>query len=75
MESVKQAAVKILDEMPDDCTWEQIQVRFELYAVIQRGEREIDAGGGIPNDQVMMEAEEWLASSGRPTLAANSTES
>lgn len=73
--TAKQTALAILTALPDECTWEQVRQRIDLYIKIEQGEAEIDAGGGIPNDRVMKEAEEWLASSGRPTLVANSTES
>lgn len=48
--------------MPDDCTWEQVRYRMELCAKIEISEAEIDAGRGIPNEQVMQEMEQWLES-------------
>lgn len=62
METAKQLAMKVLQAMPDDCTWEQVRYRIELCAKIEISEAEIDAGRGIPNEQVMQEMEQWLKS-------------
>jgi hypothetical protein len=73
MDSVKASALKILNSLPDDCTWAEIRERFELFQKLLQGEAEIDSGGGIPNDRVMEEARQWLASSGQPRLVSSST--
>ena len=62
MDNVKQKVMRILQAMPDDCTWEQVRYRVELCAKIEIGEAEIDAGRGIPHEQVMQEMEQWLES-------------
>ena len=72
METAKQLAMKVLQAMPDDCTWEQVRYRIELCAKIEISEAEIDAGRGIPNERVMQEMEQWLKSYGQPQLASTS---
>lgn len=73
MESVKQCALKLVEALPDDCTWTEIRERIELYMRLEQAEGEIDSGGGIPNERVMEEARTWLASSGQPRLVSSST--
>jgi predicted transcriptional regulator len=70
MQNVKSEALAQLQGMPDNITWDQIAYRFYLRASIERSMAEIDAGKGIPHEQVMKEINEWLASSGanRPAV-------
>ncbi|HYH66615.1 MAG TPA: hypothetical protein VD866_18110 [Urbifossiella sp.] len=62
MSTAKAAALAMIQKLPDDATWEKITELLTLRAVLEQGVAEIDAGRGIPHDQVMKEMDEWLAS-------------
>jgi hypothetical protein len=72
MSTAKAAALALIQKLPDDATWEKITELLTLRAVIEQGEAEIDAGRGIPHDQVVKEAGEWHKSYGpRPGLPSS----
>lgn len=72
MSKVKADALAIIQAMPDDCTWEQLFYRIYVRAQVEQGMAEIDAGKGIPHEQVKREVAEWLASFGPRPLAPTS---
>ena len=51
----------MIEELPDDATWEQIQERIGFVAGVRQGLRELDEGKGIPHDRVREEFAEWLS--------------
>ena len=70
MSNAKQQALEMIVAMPDACSWEHIVDRITLKANLERGFAEIDAGHGIPHEQLKKEMREWLRSSG-PVLHAS----
>lgn len=56
----KQAALKILRNLRDDVTYEDIM--YELYVMekIERGLRELDEGKGISHEEVKKSLSKWL---------------
>jgi predicted transcriptional regulator len=56
----KEIAIKTIQELPDDATWEDIQERISFVAAVRRGLRQLDEGKGIPHDRVREEFAEWL---------------
>lgn len=56
----KEIAIKTIQELPEDATWEDIQERINFVAAVRRGLRELDEGKGIPHDRVREEFAEWL---------------
>ena len=56
----KEIAIKTIEELPDDATWEDIQERISFVAAVRRGLRQLDEGKGIPHDRVREEFAEWL---------------
>jgi hypothetical protein len=73
MSNAKAQALDVVRGLPDDCTWEQIVERIALKAQLELGMAEIDAGKGIPHEQLKQEMREWLRSSGPTRPAAIST--
>lgn len=72
MGNAKADALTLIQKMPDDATWETVLYRVYIRAKVEQGMAEIDAGKGIPHEQVMQEMEEWLASFGAPLPASTS---
>jgi predicted transcriptional regulator len=60
--TTKQIAIKSLQELPEDATWDDIQERINFVAGVRKGLRELDEGKGIPHERIREEFKEWLAS-------------
>ena len=60
--TIKEAAVKSIQELPEDATWEDIQERINFVAGVRKGLRELDEGQGTPHEQVREEFREWISS-------------
>ena len=58
----KKIALKTIERLPEDATWEDIQERINFVAVVRKGLCELDEGKGIPHDRVKEEFAEWLTS-------------
>jgi predicted transcriptional regulator len=58
--STKELAIRSLQELPEDATWEDVQERINFIAGVRRGLRELDEGKGIPHERVREEFAEWL---------------
>jgi len=59
---IKEIAIKSIQELPEDSTWEDIQERINFIAGVRKGLRELDEGKGIPHEKVKEEFREWLSS-------------
>jgi predicted transcriptional regulator len=68
----KQAALKIIEQMPDDVSLEDIMHELYFRQRVDRGLKESEEGKLIPHDEVMREIAEWLRSSGRPARGETS---
>ena len=60
--TIKEVAIKSIEELPEDATWEDIQERINFMAGIRKGLREMDQGKGIPHEKIREEFREWLSS-------------
>ena len=58
--TTKEIAIKTLQELPDDVSWEDIQERINFMAGVRRSLCELDDGKGIPHEKVKKEFAEWL---------------
>lgn len=60
--NVKEIAIKTIQQLPADATWEDIQERINFVAGVRKGLRELQEGKGIPHQAVIREFTEWLSS-------------
>jgi len=60
--TTKEIAIKSIQELPEDATWEDIQGRINFIAGVRKGLRELDEGKSIPHERVREEFSEWLSS-------------
>jgi predicted transcriptional regulator len=60
--STKEIAIRSIQELPEDATWEDIQERINFVAGVRKGLRELDDGRGIPHERIREEFREWLSS-------------
>jgi predicted transcriptional regulator len=56
----KEIAIKTIERLPEDASWEDIQERINFIAAIRKGLRELDEGKGMSHDKVRREFAEWL---------------
>ncbi len=56
----KEIAIKTIEQLPEDASWEDIQERINFIAAVRKGIRELDEGKGIPHEKVTEEFAEWL---------------
>lgn len=50
--NVKQQAHELIDQLPDNATWDEIAYRMEVHASIERGLADSDAGRVITQEEV-----------------------
>jgi predicted transcriptional regulator len=56
----------LLDQLPDDCTIDDVQYHLYVIASVEQGRAEIAEGKGIPHDQVKAELRrKWLRADGK----------
>ena len=58
----KDLAIKTIEQLPENATWEDIQERINFVIGVRKGLRELNEGQGIPHDTVKEEFNEWLSS-------------
>ena len=58
--TTKEIALRTIQQLPENASWEDIQERINFVAAVRRGLRELDDGKGIPHDKVKEEFAEWL---------------
>ena len=64
MGKVKAEAIRLIESLPDDCTWEELRYRLQVVEAVEEGLAAVAAGRVIPHDEAKRQAEEWLQSSG-----------
>ncbi len=57
--SAKEQVRKVLDQLPDDCSMEDVQYQLYLIEKVESGFRAIDEGQGIPHDEVKKQFATW----------------
>jgi predicted transcriptional regulator len=64
MQDAKQAVRDLLNDLPDDCTLDDVLYHLYVLSNVERGRAEADAGKAIPHAQVAAELRErWVAGS------------
>jgi predicted transcriptional regulator len=58
----KEIVLETIRSLPDDCSLEEIAERVEFMAAVQRGLDQLDAGEGIPHEDVKRQLASWLSS-------------
>lgn len=56
----KEIALKTIEQLPENVSWEEIQERINFIVGVRKGLRELDEGQGAPHDKVREEFAEWL---------------
>jgi predicted transcriptional regulator len=57
----KTAVRKVLDQLPDDCTLEDVQYHLYVLQQIENGQRDAAEGRTVPHDEIVRElTRKWL---------------
>lgn len=56
----KETAIKMIQDMPDSVSWEDIEERLHFLAAIDRGLEDIKAGRIRPHEDVKASLGNWL---------------
>jgi hypothetical protein len=59
--TVKQHAIKTIQELPDDVDWEDVKERIEFLSAVEKGLKELDSGQGILVEELEKEIKEWTS--------------
>lgn len=60
MSTAKEETRKMLDALPDNASWEDIQYSIYVRERIERGRREADAGKLIDQEEIEHRIARWL---------------
>ena len=63
--TVKEEMKKMLETLPEDCTWEDIQYDIYVREKIERGMAAANAGDIISQEEAEERVDQWLKSSGQ----------
>lgn len=60
MNTAKDEVRKLLDHLPDDASFEDIQYQVHVLDEIRRGSEEIERGEGLDHEDVKRRLARWL---------------
>jgi hypothetical protein len=64
MSPVKEEAIRIIQALPETCTYEDIQHHLYVREKIENSLESIDRGEGVSEEEADRRIDEWLASLG-----------
>jgi hypothetical protein len=64
MISLKSAAIRVIESLPEDCTMEDILYRLNFIEKIEKARKEIANGEVLSEEEADREIDQWLQSSG-----------
>jgi hypothetical protein len=60
IKNIKAEAVRLIQSLPEDCTFEDIQYHLYVLQKVERGIRSLEEEGGIPHEEVRERLAKWL---------------
>jgi hypothetical protein len=60
MRTIKQEVETILQQLPDDCSLEDIQYRLYLLEKVRLGMQSVETEGSVPHAQAKEHLQKWL---------------
>lgn len=61
MESTNQQVAKLIEQLPEDCSIEDVQYQLYVMETIRRRTKLADSGSLIPQTEVEKRMQEWLS--------------
>jgi hypothetical protein len=59
-QSLKQELTNMIQNLPDDCTIEDVQYRLHLINKVRRGEERLESEGGISQEEAEKRLSKWI---------------
>ena len=72
MGAAKQQAIELIESLPDDCTFDDIQYHLYVRRMVERGIQDIDAGRFVSQHEAELRVAEWVRSYGRSPASTGS---
>ena len=69
MKTPKQEALELLQQLPDDVSFERLIYELDFKFRVLRGIAQSERGEGIPHEEVKRRLSRWLESPGRQRLS------
>lgn len=60
MQTLKQELADLIQNLPDDCTIEDVQYRLYVLSKIRRGEERLANEGGISQEEAEKRLSKWI---------------
>ncbi len=60
MNDMKEQVRNLLDQLPDDCTIDDLQYHLYVLEKIRSGEESLASDGGIPHEEAKIRVRGWL---------------
>jgi hypothetical protein len=60
MSTAKEEIRKLLDSLPDDATWEDVQYSLYVRERVERGRREAQQAGLVDQEEIESRMKRWL---------------
>ena len=57
--TAKQDAIEAIEQLPDNVPFDEILYRLYALHKIRQGMQDVEAGRGIPSDELAREIEQW----------------
>ena len=58
--TAKEIAIKTIQKLPQDATWEDVQDRINFVTGVRKGLQELDEGMGISHERIKEEFQDCL---------------
>ncbi|MFO0898345.1 MAG: hypothetical protein U0836_13055 [Pirellulales bacterium] len=65
-QNIKRAVLEMIERMPEEATLEEIAAEIFFRQQVDEGLRQLDAGEGIPHEEVVQRLGKWLPASRSP---------
>jgi predicted transcriptional regulator len=64
MSPVKEAAIRLIQSLPEDCTFEDIQYHLYVREKVERGLQAVETGDVVSEEEADRRITQWLESFG-----------
>ena len=58
--SVKEIARGVMESLPDDVSWDELQYRLYVQEVVEESDKEFEAGLGVSHEEAKRRLKKWL---------------
>ena len=59
--SVKEIAMNVMESLPDDVSWDELQCQHYVREVVEESDKEFQAGLGVSHEDAKRQLKKWLA--------------